>query len=276
MLAANQRDAGAEVRAGGRRSPSPSPTAIVSCQLPPGPLRPAPTTSARPTARRPTPPASASAWSGSRSRSSARTASTRRAGPTSVRASCGADVTARPCWTAAGPGGVPAARASTRRARGWPRDQLLRRSLDRAAPRLGLEPAGGAGVRAGHRLRGRPVDVLQAAARRTSSALYGVEIQELAVWRPLAEHVAEQLGRGRTADRRGRRLLSARHRRRAYRHRRTRRPRSRVTRSTPTRGGCGYFHNAGLVRARGRRLRRGAANAAARQPAPCCPPTPSW
>ena len=50
-------------------------------------------------------------------------------------------------------------------------DELLRRSLDRAAARARPRPRGGAALHDRHRLRGRPVDVLQVSARRPRRTL---------------------------------------------------------------------------------------------------------
>ena len=94
-----------------------------------------------------------------------------------------------------------------------------------------------------------PLEDLRRALRRSS-------VQELADLAAGRQHVARAAGRGPAADRRGGRLLSARHRRHLVR-RRAREDHDRASRrSTSRRGRLGYFHNAGYYELDGRRLRR--------------------
>ena len=107
----------------------------------------------------------------------------------------------------------------------------------------GLRAAGDAAVRRGDRLRGRPVDVLQAAARRAARALRRR--------RAGAQRVAAAAGararaprRGQADLRPGRRVLAARHRGTDYRREHTEADAMpRGARHAARR--LGYFHNAG-------------------------------
>ena len=121
-------------------------------------------------ARSRTPPASASAWSGSPSRSVRRTASTPPRWPDDGAATAlarGARVTV---LAACDPARVrPPPRCTAPSAR-WPETNCYVDVWIELLHALGLEPARDARVLRGHRLRGRPVDVLQAAARRPRGA----------------------------------------------------------------------------------------------------------
>ena len=88
-------------------------------------------------------------------------------------------------------------------------------------------------------------------------ALFGLEVAEMNVWRPVADHVAEQLDLGRLLHGRGAtRGILPDTRASPTGPSTSRRPSSRSRCSTGTAGRLGYFHNAGLLRARGGRLRR--------------------
>ena len=140
---------------------------------------------------------------------------------------------------------------------------------------LGLDPLAALRLHARRRLRGRPVDVLQAAARGPR-ALYGIEVHEMNVWRPRRRprRRAARLGRLLTVevdawflpDTAGRRPTSCEHIKTTIV----------ANEIDPEARRLGYFHNAGYFEAEGEdfdgvfrvgRPRRG--------PAARCP-TSSW
>ena len=241
LLAVNQRDQRLQARDRGADRLGRLPTAIISLQLPSGPLRRAFGIStadgergAHRVRRVRARADHAGAVPAARSRS--------RAWPAAVREALGL-VTGRALAARSAP------RTRGMRCTGRPRlarVQLLRRSLDRAAAHARARAAGRAAVHARRRLRGRPVDVLQVPPRRPRRAL-------------------------RHRRRRAERLAAARRSHRGAARPRTARASSRSTRSTcptpratlPARARqddrsaiqahrspgerLGYFHNAGLL-----------------------------
>ena len=164
--------------------------------------------------RSPTPPASASGSSGSSSRCSGPTASTRRRGPTRCATSCGPDDDRHD-----GPGqpvrprsGRPTGRIpSTASDRTYPETNCYTDILIELLHARGDEPLAALGVDwSGWTSR--------ATSGRSSSptsgdleALFGIDIHEMQPYRPLPHQIAEQHRRRPDDDRRARRVVPARH-----------------------------------------------------------------
>ena len=108
------------------------------------------------------------------------------------------------------PGDVPPARAARRRAH-LPGDQLLRRLPDRAGRGRRARAGGDAGGHGRGRLRGRPVDVLQAGPRGPARALRARPARDAALPVP-GRAGGDPAGRRPVGDPRGRLVLPARRR----------------------------------------------------------------
>ncbi len=185
-------------------------------QLPPRPLRPPLRHRDARRRGRPTPRASASAWTGSPSPCSTGTGSTRTrwpaGGPRPALAVTAADAD-RPLARSLLPARrrrLPPAPAARRRA-DLDRDQLLRRRLDRGAPRPRSRPAGRGGVHPERGLRGRPVDLLQVPARGPPQRCSDSRSPSSTSGGRCVDHVVEQLGLGPAVHGRGRLVVPARH-----------------------------------------------------------------
>ena len=150
--------------------------------------------------------------------------------------------------------GAYARHALHRGDRAWPEVELLRGPLGRTAPCGGRRAAGRAALHARRRRRGRSVDLLQVSVSR-SRALYGVDVFELNIWRPLPIHISRAARPGPPRHRRSGRLLPARH----GGHARIRREHVKTSIGIQAldaqRRRLGYFHNAGYYELLGGRLR---------------------
>ena len=257
MLAASQREQALKFEIAGpdrrrrsrRRSPRSTTTRTTSRRR---------SASSSPTAAWRTPAASASGSSGSRSRCCAPTASTRRRWPDDGARGALAAMSAATAGMVSLFGLDPATYVPHAVHAGRPdvpRDQLLHRHPHRAAPRARRRAAGGDGFTGPDRLRGRPVDVLQAAARRPRGALRDRHPRDAAV--PAAAGPDRRAARRRPDDdRRARRLVPAGHGGDELPHRARQDVGRSPRRSTVDGERLRYFHNAGAVRARGRGLPR--------------------
>ncbi len=155
------------------------------------------------------------------------------------------------------------------------RNQLLHRHPDRAAPRARPGAAGAMGCTRADRLRGRPVDVLQAAARGPR-ALFGIDIHEMQPYRPLPEQIAEQIGRRAHADRRARLLVPARHRLPRATAREHVKSSVVVEAIDPRRRAAALLPRAAASTSSTGEDYRGVFRLGCASPRTCCRPTPSW
>ena len=147
--------------------------------------------------------------------------------------------------------------------------------LDRAAARARRRAAGGDRRHRPDGLRGRPVDVLQAAARATSRRSSASTSTRCSRYRPLPDQIAEQLARGPDDDRRARLLVPAGHRGDELPDRACQDARSIVEAIDRDGERLRYFHNAVAATSSPARTTAASSGSATAGPTTCCRPTPS-